>query len=100
MLEPVLEEQPKWLLLREVVEEVQAQRGAIASLAPAAPAADGPAGGGGAAAAGGVQVSCHCLAAHVCKPYLPDLLRAGPGAGTRHTCITPADPMCMHYLHA
>lgn len=32
VLEPVLEEQPKWLLLREVVEEIQAQRGAIASM--------------------------------------------------------------------
>lgn len=97
MLEPVLEEQPKWLLLREVVEEVQAQRGAIASLAPAAPAADGPPGGGGA---GGVQVSCHCLAAHACNPCLFDSLRAWAGAGTRHTCTTPPDLMCMHYLHA
>eukprot|EP00892_Ulva_mutabilis_P008481 jgi/Ulvmu1/6004/UM026_0130.1 len=31
-LEAVLEEQPKWLLLREIAEEIQAQRGSIVSL--------------------------------------------------------------------
>jgi hypothetical protein len=30
---PVLEEQPKWVLLRQVAEEIQLQRGLIASLA-------------------------------------------------------------------
>lgn len=46
-LEAVLEEQPKWLLLREIAEEVQAQRGAILSLQSTSAA-------GGASAHGGV----------------------------------------------
>lgn len=60
VLEPVLEEQPKWLLLREVVEEIQAQRGVIASIDPSTAEAGPP-------ARSGDKVCCCCTPLILCS---------------------------------